>query len=213
LTTFSTTGYIVLFLVVLYKIARAGGFGLVKAPVFALVLVVAVVAYTEVDFLGDKVARQFENAQVLDDFSPDRFGALLFDLHYIEKNPWFGNGFHESTRYADHEHLQGEALGHGNGLSNFAATVGLAGMMAYLVGLVSSGFGRDRADRIALAAIICVLAVGEQFLGYPLFLALPFVGAPALTRRWPFASRRGTRASGAIPMDQNPSTLPQHARR
>ena len=214
LTTFSTTGYTVLFLVVLYKIARVGGFGLVKAPLFVLVLVVAVVAYTEVDFLGDKVARQFENAKVLDDFSPDRFGALLFDLYYIEKSPWFGNGFHESTRYADHEHLQGVALGHGNGLSNFAATLGAAGMAAYLFGLASSRFGRDRTDKIALATIVCVLAVGEQFLGYPLFLALPFVGGPALARRWLAASHRGARPGGVNQMEQNHSaTLQQHAAR
>ena len=95
--------------------------------------------YVEVDFLGDKVSRQLENAQFLEDFSPDRFGALLFDLHYIEKSPWFGNGFHESTRYADHPHLQGEALGHGNGLSNFVATLGTVGLAAYLLGVATSG--------------------------------------------------------------------------
>ena len=211
LTTFSTTGYVVLFLVVLYKIARASGRSLAKVPLFALALVVAVATYTELDFLGEKVTRQFENAQVLEDFSPDRFGALLFDLYYIEKNPWFGNGFHESTRYADHPHLQGEPLGHGNGLSNFVATLGAAGIATYLFGIASSGFGRDRTDRIALAIIVCVLSVGEQFLGYPLFLALPFIGASALARRLPSASLRGTPPAGAIPLDQNPPAIPQHA--
>ena len=190
LTTFSTTGYVVLFLVALYKIVRSGAGSALKLPLAMLVVSVAVFAFFNAEFLGQKIAEQVANAENQEDFTPDRFGALLFDLYYIEKSPWVGNGFHESTRFADHPYLQGEALGHGNGLSNFTASLGLIGLCTYLLGLATSRFGTRRTDRIALVIVVAMLAFGEQFLLFPLFLGLPFMSAPARGRGLRRAARQ-----------------------
>lgn len=183
LTTFSTTGYLVLILTALYKIAGTSAGRTVKAILLTVVGVGAGFAIIEMDFLGAKIVHQaFNSILNNEDFSPDRFGALMFDLHYIEKSPLFGNGFHESTRYADHPQLHGLALGHGNGLSNFAATLGCIGLAIYLYGLFSSRFGRNRGDRVVFALAIATLSIGEQFLNYPLFLGLPFLIGSAPTK-------------------------------
>ena len=44
--------------------------------------------YNTLPFLREKIDKQFEIALENDGdkFSPDRFGALMFDLNYIEKN-------------------------------------------------------------------------------------------------------------------------------
>jgi hypothetical protein len=187
LTTFSTTGYLVLFLTALYKIAESSSGRIAKAILFTVIVAGTGFAVTEVEFLGAKIVHQASGSILNKDFSPDRFGALMFDLHYIEKSPLFGNGFHESTRYADHPELIGRALGHGNGLSNFTASLGFVGLAIYCYGLLSSRFGQRRSHRVALLATIVTLCFGEPFLNYPLFLGLPFlVGTmppPARTAR------------------------------
>ncbi|MBL8327724.1 MAG: hypothetical protein JNJ71_02660 [Rubrivivax sp.] len=175
LTTFSTTGYIALFLVLVYKLLRLRRLGLIKVPLVAAVLAISVMTYLEADFLGEKIAQQVANTQIREDFTPDRFGALLFDLHYIEKNPWFGNGMHEATRFADHPHLHGEPLGHGNGLSNFIATMGYFGLLVYLTLLWFSRTGWNNLDRSAVSLVLMLLVFGEQFMMLPLFLGLPFL--------------------------------------
>lgn len=195
LTTFSTTGYVVFFLVAMYKILRSRGAGALKVPLAALVVSVAVFVFFYAEFLGQKITEQVANAGNQEDFTPDRFGALLFDIYYIEKSPWVGNGFHESTRFADHPYLQGEALGHGNGLSNFTASLGLIGLGTYLLGLATSRFGTRWTDRIALVTVVAVLAFGEQFLLFPLFLGLPFISAPPRLRGSHRAARQQRRAT------------------
>lgn len=204
LTTFSTTGYLVLFLVALFKLGAARLSGLAKAALLVLVLAVGVVTFIEADFLGEKIVEQFLAAQTYDGFMPDRFGALLFDLQYIDKHPLFGNGLIEATRYADHPQLHGEPLGHGNGLSNFIATFGLAGMAMYALAILRSGFGRDQAGRgprWALVLLVSMLSVGEQFLNTPLFLGLPFIALAALPppRRRRRPGRRPQPAGAAVP--------------
>lgn len=178
-TTFSTTGYIALFLIVFYRLLINRGIGMMKWPLIITVFAAGLLTYVEADFLGQKITEQLANSVNQEDFTPDRFGALLFDLHYIDKHPLIGNGFHDSTRFADHPWLQGEELGHGNGLSNFVASLGMIGLLAYGAGLATAGAFTHWYDRMAFCVIVAMLAFGEQFLVYPLFLALPFiVGLP-----------------------------------
>lgn len=194
-TTFSTTGYLVFFLVVLYKLGGARLPVMAKSVALAALLVIGLVVFLEADFLAQKIVEQYLDSLDYDGFMPDRFGALLFDLQYIDKHPLFGNGLIESTRYADHPQLHGLPLGHGNGLSNFIATFGLVGLLVYGLGIVRSGFAlgrRGQASRVALVTLVAVLSVGEQFLNTPLFLGLPFLMLAAL----PSARRRATRRRG-----------------
>ena len=194
ISTFSTTGYLVLFLVALYKLGSEVMGRFVRLSGLAALTLAAGFTISEADFLGEKVVQQFIDAQSYEGFMPDRFGAFLFDLQYIEKSPIFGNGLIEETRYADHPQLQGLTLGHGNGLSNFLASFGFAGLLIYLAGILRSGFGRPGSSigpRITLALVVAALSFGEQFLNTPLFLGLPFLMLAAVPRR---AGRRRRRA-------------------
>ena len=175
LSTFSTTGYLLLFVIVVMKISQLRQFWLFRLVFIFVIGLAAYFAISQLDFLGEKIGGQLENSYISEGFTPDRFGSLLFDLHYIEKNPVFGNGLTEATRFADNPELQGIDLGHSNGLSNFVATFGFFGLTLYFGALIWGQTGVTRADRIILAIVVAIIAFGEQFLGYALFLGLPFL--------------------------------------
>jgi hypothetical protein len=177
LTTFSTTGYLVFFMIAVYKILTYRVSLGVRAPVVLVVVVGAFLAITTAPFLGQKIAEQLAESSADNKFSPDRFGALLFDVHYIVKHPLIGNGMIDQTRWADDPQLQGEDLGHGNGLSNFVATFGFLGLLTYCIGVLTSGVASSRAGRWFSLLMILTLSFGEQFLTCPLFVGLPFIVA------------------------------------
>jgi hypothetical protein len=175
ISTFSTTGYLVFFLIAIFKLSRFRVSTTIKTPLIALLIGTAALAIVEAEFLGQKIAQQIESTETLEDFAPDRFSAMLFDLHYIEKFPLFGNGLIEDTRLADHPHLHGIDLGHGNGLSNFIAGFGIFGLALYLGGILTSRISDTWVQRAGMIIVVVLLVFGEQFLGYSMFLGLPFV--------------------------------------
>jgi hypothetical protein len=175
ITTFSTTGYLVLFLVVITNVyfEYSKKLGMFILPLLALFSIVAFVIYNDSNFLRQKIENQYVESLDRDEgeFAPDRIGAFLFDMHYIEKHPIIGNGLHEETRYADHPWLMGEKLGHGNGFSNFLATMGVLSFLLFSYYILKYNKNHP------WVFMICIIAVlqGEQFLDYPVFLSLPFI--------------------------------------
>lgn len=176
LSTQSTTGYILfaifLVIVIFQYIKRNWVIGFLAA------LIISPLVYTTFirqDFLLDKITFQYENSiEKEGEYDPSRFGALLFDIHYIKKHPLTGNGLHERTRYADHPYLWYGRGGHGNGFSNFIATMGLLGMFFYLFRLYKY-LPFTKNNKIVFVVLIVLLLQGEQFLNFPLFLGLPFL--------------------------------------
>ena len=175
ITTFSTTGYLVLFVIGLASIflEYSKKYGILALPIIIGFLSIAYFTYENTEFLKDKIDHQVENTATKDanDFSPDRFGAFLFDMHYIEKHPLVGNGMHQSTRFADHPWLQDEKLGHGNGFSNFLATMGILSLLFFSFYILKYN---NQHPWIFLIAIFALMQ-GEQLMNFPLFLSLPFI--------------------------------------
>lgn len=175
ITTFSTTGYLVLFaigfstiLLEYYKKYR-----IFKLPLLIVFLSISFFTFENSDFLKNKIESQFENTMQknTNDFSPDRFGALLFDLQYIKKHPFVGNGLHASTRYADHPWLKDEKLGHGNGFSNFIASMGIFSFLFFSYYVIKYNHHHPWLFLLAVVALL----QGEQLMNFSLFLSLPFV--------------------------------------
>ncbi|GHV57483.1 hypothetical protein FACS1894182_06430 [Bacteroidia bacterium] len=174
LTTQSTTGYITFFVICFIYLLSYVKINKISLTIFMLLfLFIGYYAFVQYGFLEEKLQQQYENTLLKDknEFSPDRFGAFVFDMHYIKKNPLTGNGFHEKTRYSDHPYLQNQKLGHGNGFSNFLACAGILGMFWYLYMIIR--FQR-KPDSLFLCLIVVVLLQGEQFLNYSFWLGLPF---------------------------------------
>lgn len=183
LTTQSTTGYITFgVLIALYVLMYMRVSRLMVAFLFSIICVLGAYSFYNLDFLGDKIVSQYEEgvARTAEgEFDPRRFGALLFDLHYIQKNPLTGNGFNAQTRFADHGELRamierGENPGHGNGFSNFIASAGILGMFWYLYTIYRNQKKYGTRDALLLCLLIIILSQGEDFFRFPFFLGIAF---------------------------------------
>ena len=175
ITTISTTGYICLFAIILYYFMAESKNKFITYFVYLPFALVGIFyAYSKLDFMSSKIEEQAEaSIEKEGDFSNTRMGSLLFDLYYIEKHPFTGNGLHEQTRYADHPMLWGKNLGHGNTFSNYAAQMGIIALFVYFI-LIYRAFN----NKIIVPIIIILLFQGEQLMDYPLFPALPFIVLP-----------------------------------
>ncbi|GHT87864.1 hypothetical protein FACS189474_1790 [Bacteroidia bacterium] len=181
LTTQSTTGYIVFFILCMLYLFTYTKINRIRLSILAtLLFILGYYVYNQYDFLGEKMEKQYDSALLLGgDFRNDRFGSFLFDMHYIKKNPLTGNGFHEKTRFADHPELQNIPLGHGNGFSNFLACAGLLGTFWYLYMIIRF---QKKPDSLFLCLVVIVLLQGEQFLNYSFWLGLPFYMSSSLSK-------------------------------
>lgn len=177
LSTQSTTGYLVLFLILLYYFVFIKKN---KNPYFIVfVLSLFIYVFINASFMKDKLFEQYEEAISLDieggQISWNRMGAALTNWHYIKKHPIIGNGFHEKTRWSDHFFIQSDALrGFGNGFTGIIHTMGSAFIIIYFI-LLYKNLSFRRMDKIWFIFIIIILLQGEDYLMYPFFLSLPFV--------------------------------------
>ena len=179
LTTFSTTGYITFFLLVLFYTIKWGinnNKRIIAYAVVAATIVAGVVAFNELDFLGEKIQRQYRSTENLKetDVSNNRFGSIVFDLPYIMSHPVFGNGLALSTRLRFHLGVyEIEDLDDfGNGFTGCIASMGLLFMLAYLIAI---GMNRSLDAKLLFIFIIILLLQGEYFLNYPFFMLFPFI--------------------------------------
>lgn len=176
LTTASTTGYVVGAMIAVAYFAQRIRNKLVLGMAYLVIIPMLYWVYTQADFLGEKITQEYETAMSSDALSVNqsRMGSALIDFYYIKKHPCFGNGLHQSTRYADHlkyydyEDLQGFS----NGFTGNIASLGIVFMLCFLIAI----YRNKTLQRKWLTIIVFVLLMqGEYYMDYPLFLCLPFV--------------------------------------
>lgn len=189
LTTTSTTGYIAFAVLLFFFILRwnAKGKGKIYAHVAATLLVIlAVLAFFKVDFLGQKIQRELQmtERQTDADVNVSRSGSILFDIQYIVTHPVFGNGLSDNTRFRYHigTYDKEDLEGFGNGFSGCIASMGLLFMLVYLI---SIGRNRTLRSKGMVILLVILLLQGEYFLNYPWFMMFPFIqfGKEAITPR------------------------------
>jgi hypothetical protein len=171
ITSFSTTGYVALGLIIIAYILTNYSYGkLILVPLFGFL---ALYTFNTFDFLQSKIIIQWDAALEMDrlDVSNTRFGALKMDFEYIQSSAWYGNGLHYSTRYRFHPWVT-EDIGHGNGMSNFIAFWGIPLFIFWLREVYRIFKRRISYKFLSLICVLILLLVlqGEQFLNYPLFL-------------------------------------------
>jgi len=184
LSTQSTTGYLVGFLVVLWLVvgsSRVGAAGTMKLRWALGIAFVPIafagfaVAFGALPFLSDKIWAQIDVVESEGHhWQLTRYGNAVFDLGYIAERPAFGWSQLLGTRG-----LEGEEFAYlgGNGLTGFAVSYGLVsigGFFWFAFKGLTCYFGDKRRALIAIL-VIGVLLNGEHFLMYPVFLAVMFL--------------------------------------
>jgi len=195
LTTFSTTGYLLLPAVLAYHVLlrqpprlQRGSRSLVVGVVAGVVAVGALTWLYRLDFVGEKIRDQLEISlgETERYWQTTRFGSLISDFTDIAQRPVTGWGSNPLIRpsviFAD-EIVQNNQ---GNGLSGFLSRFGIVGMATFCF-FGALGFKRYGAATWTrgVAALVIVLATlfSEQFLNYPLFLSIMFLPALPLLRQ------------------------------
>jgi hypothetical protein len=184
-TTMSTMGYIVYPLAVLshyewqpsYIKKNIGRILLGGYIIIPLALILFTFNYYNVSFLKEKVDTQLRSVEYREGrWHATRFGSIAFDWEYIKRRPLTGWGPHHKTRYALHPGMINEGMG--NGMSDFTAKFGIAGMLIFGITFFRGiMYVTNRHLFKSLLAILIIFLVlqGEAFLGYPLFLGLMFL--------------------------------------
>lgn len=179
LSTQSTTGYVVfaifLFLVIVKNIKSK----ITKIAVVLVMFVIALYAYTSLDFIGKKIEDEFEESQnlAMGEVSWSRFGSMMIDLEAIRRHPLIGNGFLLESKYGS---LGEDMAGAGNGFTDALNTYGIPVMFLYLLGIYKRKSEISKYDGCVCACVIVLLLNGEAFLNFPLFWMLLFIEYPSI---------------------------------
>lgn len=179
LTTMSTTGFLVLAILLLVYVFQNFSYG--RVIILPIVIAASIYAYNNLEFLSEKIEEQYTEAAQMDktDISNTRFGALNMDIQYIKSMPLIGNGLDKKTRYRFHPWIEDE-IGHGNGMSNFLVYWGIPLFLFWVFCIYKFASYASGSAGTAIVFTICLLLVlqGEQFLNFPVFLL--FFTAPAI---------------------------------
>lgn len=164
ITTKSTTGYLVLFLIILYYITFLSRTTLLTRMI-ALIFFASVAVYIlfSFDFLHDKIQNEFTESSY--STKEGRVYDYIRFKSLIRENFLFGM----SDQVADKAYT-------GNGFLSFLLYYGIFGIVNYCV-MLWYNYKRQVTGLIAVFIISVVLLSlqGEGFIYYPLYLALPLV--------------------------------------
>ena len=172
-TTFSTTGYIAFAMIMVYYVTIKIKNKFARVLLVPVLLLSMFYAYTNLDFLGDKIDKNIERA-TSGKVTVDRLGSAILDWHYIKKNPITGNGLADVTRYEDHLMYKELIGGFSNGFTDVVAKFGIIFILLYLM-LVYKNLPFRPIDKLFFCCMLVLLLQGEYFMDYPLFAALPFI--------------------------------------
>jgi len=178
-TTLSTTGYLILGIIVILYFWQHYKYG--KFIIVPVLIGVMSYAYLNLEFLNKKIEHQFFEALEMKkgDIVVTRFGSFLMDLKYIKAKPLIGNGLDTKTRFRFNPSITKDNIGLSNGMSSFIAYWGIPFFLfwMYCVYRFALSFSGSITTAIISLFLIFLLLQGETFLNFPLFLSflvLPF---------------------------------------
>lgn len=177
LSTVSTMAFLAYFIIMYYVFFKRMHlfFKIVMIPLFAMV---SYVAYTNLDFLGDKIAN---NITVADETTASRFGSALADFNLIKESPLIGWG-RGTNRYKISSYADFDEENHrNNGLTNLIVTYGIPMALVFLVFYyanfkefaVFSGSTEDMTIPFFLVIIVC--SFSQVLFMKSMFLSLLFL--------------------------------------
>lgn len=176
LTTFSTTGYVCFAIYLLGRVLYGRYSFLNKSLLVFVFSLVSFVAYFGVDFIGEKIQDQIQDAVQIeesDEYFGGRFSSYKIDEIYLNDSPFIGSGFAEETRWRFHPEFSLRNVGHGNGFVDFFVSVGFVAGLYYFFLLYKSAAVLQL--RLVFMVVFILMLQGEHFLNLAFFLGVPFI--------------------------------------
>lgn len=179
LSTFSTTGYVVLFsFLVLYFLTSYKSNLYFRIFVIGAIGTIVVPFVWNQDFIGEKITSQFENAKMVDEstVSWSRAGQMELDKINIARHPIIGNGHLLESRYG--KILGKEMSGGGNGFTSAINEMGVVFIICYFIVIFKNLKYYTSSQKMVFITICILLLNGETFLNHMLFWSFLFVKFP-----------------------------------
>jgi hypothetical protein len=175
LTTFSTSGYIALMLLIIFTVFVSRLNLFYKYLILLIIIGLSFFVYNKVEFLNAKIQAQYteQTKGSITESTSGRFSGLRRDLNVLGKYPLWGRGLLSSTQ-ADYSSSEGV----GYGFTSFIARLGLIGGLLYLLfqynTLKQYCFYYNFNRRYAIYAFIALLITlfGQWFCESGLFIML-----------------------------------------
>jgi len=182
ITTFSTTSYIALSLLLFFYATIRTSF-ITKMVLIPIFLAGILYLYDELPFLGEKIDLQYSSLSTssVDYQQRTRFVSAMLDMYDFMEYPVWGRGKSDVTRFTGYASYAGELKHRNNGLTDFLAQYGSFGFIFFfgtlLVSLskLSKYFFAHKSYAVFLLLIILAIGFSEKYYNRPLFVCLPFL--------------------------------------
>jgi hypothetical protein len=177
ITTFSTSGYIALFLT-LFLFVNSVYKSKIKYLFVIIIAITCVILYQQLDFLGKKVAADEDKAFFT---TGSRFGSALLDLNDFSNSPFVGWG-RGSYRYGGDKVIEFTQIHHrNNGLTDLLATYGSILFIVYFIAYyysfrkLNEFYKFNKSFAISMLIVFLVLGFSQGLFMKPFFYALLFL--------------------------------------
>jgi hypothetical protein len=182
LTTQSSTGYITFLIFLAFIFNKEVKNIFLKGMLSLLMLFVGYFAYTNLDFLGEKIETQYEealalvNTENLEGESTDRFASILKDWRDFDGHELIGRGFHDSTRFTSMYETEDVKDIRTVGSTDIIVRIGLP-LFLWIIFLMYKSFSTFSRHHwkdgeymgASIVFIVLLLLTSETYFGYPLF--------------------------------------------
>ena len=182
-TTISTTTFLALFVFLFFVYFKRVKNVFFKITIAATLLIIAIFAYTSLDFLGKKIEGQLEketSVKVLSGNSRDtgRFITIIRDMQDFKGHEWIGRGINNATRYSKQSKF---FLIRSVGLTDVLVKFGIIFFIIIIYFLyksiyayVSTNSIEQTSLLISLAIIIpiLILLISEMYFNYSMYWSL-----------------------------------------
>lgn len=145
LSTFSTTGYVLLSLIMIFYLVNRD---FKKILLMIPVAVIALVLFFSLPFMKDKIVELVKEPEGMDELvyqsigretnvTPQRFTSLIITLIDFKNNPVLGLAAHHEESWVEQA---GSSISAISGIGNLLAQFGLAGFIPFLIFTLKSSF-------------------------------------------------------------------------
>lgn len=181
-TTYSTSGYVVFFIIVLIGLYSKGmqmGTGmqlLLRSVILPVVLVVVLIVVQGQDFLLPKIQ---EDILIADETTTSRFGSALADIYQIQANPILGYGRNVQAQFGT-GFFDKETMHRNSGVTRIVVQWGILALLYYI--LVFRGFrniiqvynANHQYGAFFPFIVLFLSGFSQPIFQYPLFMGLIF---------------------------------------
>lgn len=168
ITTLSTATIIALFLLIIFHTIFIQGKKLISILFVPLSIFIAMLAYSDLQFLSKRIDRSIYGLNSLDNAQYEkrsRVVSAIVDLETFSQYPIFGTGRASESRFNSEENSDSELSHRNNGTTDFLVKYGLL-FFIYYFWRTKKGFDRigvgkvNKARLISFIGLVCILVLG-----------------------------------------------------